>query len=62
VAHAVQVRVLVSPYWLAGHDATQVDALRKVGLAQLRQLVEAGPLQVAQLEWQAVQVLVPESL
>ena len=49
VAHAVHVRVVVSPYWLAGHVATHEELLKKVGLAQLRQLVDAAPLHVTQL-------------
>ena len=59
VLHAVQTRLLpvMLPYWLAGQAATHEVLLRKVGLAQLRQLVDVGPLHVAQLAWQASHVL-----
>ena len=62
VAHAVHARVLISPYWLAGHAATHAEPLRNVGLAQLVQLPAEAALHVAQLAWQGAQVLVPTSL
>ncbi len=61
-AQAVQTRVAVSPYWLAGHVETQVVPWRKVPEGQLTQLDSVAAVHVAQLAWHATHWFSPVSL